>query len=37
MRWIRDEEFIRGSVPKTKFDVRIAAMAALEIEKVISF
>ncbi|NLN21457.1 MAG: precorrin-6Y C5,15-methyltransferase (decarboxylating) subunit CbiT [Syntrophomonadaceae bacterium] len=33
MRWIRDEEFIRGSVPMTKFDVRIAAMAALEIEK----
>jgi len=33
MRWIRDEEFIRGSVPMTKFDVRIAAIAALEIEK----
>ncbi len=33
MRWIRDEEFIRGSVPVTKFDVRIAAIAALEIEK----
>lgn len=33
MRWIRDEEFIRGRIPMTKFDVRIAAIAALEIEK----
>jgi len=33
MRWIRDEAFIRGSLPMTKFDVRVLTMAFLEIEK----
>lgn len=33
MRWISDDDFIRGNVPMTKFDIRIAAIAALEIEK----
>lgn len=33
MRWIRDEQFIRGNIPMTKFEVRIASIAALEIEK----
>lgn len=33
MRWIRDEEFIRGNVPMTKFEIRVAAIAAMEIEE----
>ncbi|OGO78206.1 MAG: precorrin-6Y C5,15-methyltransferase (decarboxylating) subunit CbiT [Clostridiales bacterium GWB2_37_7] len=32
MKWIRDEEFIRGSIPMTKFDARVLIMAILEIE-----
>lgn len=32
MRWIRDNEFIRGNIPMTKFEVRTAAMAAMEIQ-----
>lgn len=31
MKWIRDEEFIRGSIPMSKFDIRVLAMALLEI------
>lgn len=31
MKWIRDEEFIRGSIPMSKFDIRVIAMALLEI------
>lgn len=33
MKWIKDEEFIRGNIPMTKFEVRLASIAALEIEK----
>lgn len=33
MIWIRDEEFVRGNIPMTKFDVRLASIAALEVEK----
>ncbi len=33
MKWIKDEEFIRGSIPMTKFDVRVLIMAMLELEK----
>lgn len=33
MRWIRDEAFLRGSLPMTKFDIRILTIAFLEIEK----
>jgi cobalt-precorrin-6B (C15)-methyltransferase len=33
MKWIRDEEFIRGQVPMTKFDARVLIMAILEIEQ----
>jgi cobalt-precorrin-6B (C15)-methyltransferase len=33
MKWIRDEEFIRGSIPMTKFDARVLIMAILEIER----
>lgn len=33
MKWIRDEEFIRGSIPMTKFDARALIMAILEIEQ----
>lgn len=33
MKWVRDEEFIRDKVPMTKFDVRIAVIAALAIDK----
>ncbi|WP_234121922.1 precorrin-6Y C5,15-methyltransferase (decarboxylating) subunit CbiT [Clostridium hydrogenum] len=31
MKWIKDEEFLRGKVPMTKFEVRTAVMGALEI------
>lgn len=31
MKWIRDEEFIRGNIPMSKFDVRAIALAMLEI------
>lgn len=30
MKWIRDEEFIRGSIPMTKFEARVLIMALLE-------
>lgn len=30
MKWIRDEEFIRGSNPMTKFEARVLIMALLE-------
>jgi cobalt-precorrin-6B (C15)-methyltransferase len=33
MKWIRDEEFIRGGIPMTKFDARALIMATLEIEQ----
>ncbi|QQY78948.1 cobalt-precorrin 7 C15-methyltransferase [Keratinibaculum paraultunense] len=33
MRWIKDNEFIRGKVPMTKFNIRILNMAYLSIEK----
>lgn len=33
MKWIRDEEFIRGNIPMTKFEARILTIAMLEIEK----
>jgi len=32
-RWVSDDEFIRGNIPMTKFEVRIAAIAAMKIEK----
>ena len=31
MKWIRDEEFVRGNIPMSKFDIRVIAMALLEI------
>jgi cobalt-precorrin-6B (C15)-methyltransferase len=33
MRWIKDEEFIRGSIPMTKFEIRLITVGLLEIEK----
>lgn len=33
MKWIRDEEFIRGDIPMTKFNIRILVIAHLAIEK----
>jgi cobalt-precorrin-6B (C15)-methyltransferase len=33
MKWIRDEEFIRGNIPMSKFDIRVIAMALLEISE----
>ncbi|KUO72489.1 MAG: SAM-dependent methyltransferase [Clostridia bacterium BRH_c25] len=33
MKWIRDEEFIRGAVPMSKFDIRVIALALLDIDK----
>jgi len=33
MRWIRDEDFIRGKVPMTKFNMRILTMGYLSIQK----
>lgn len=33
MRWIKDEDFIRGTVPMTKFEVRLATIGFLGIEK----
>ncbi len=33
MRWIKDEAFVRGSLPMTKFDARILAIALLEIKE----
>lgn len=31
MKWIRDEEFIRGGIPMSKFEARVLAMAMLDI------
>ncbi len=33
MRWIRDEDFIRGDIPMTKFNIRILTMAYLSINR----
>jgi cobalt-precorrin-6B (C15)-methyltransferase len=33
MKWIRDEEFIRGTIPMSKFDIRVLALALLNIDK----
>ncbi|WP_420805160.1 precorrin-6Y C5,15-methyltransferase (decarboxylating) subunit CbiT [Gottschalkia acidurici] len=33
LRWIKDEEFIRGNIPMTKFEARIITIGMLEIEK----
>lgn len=33
MRWIKDEDFIRGNIPMTKFEVRIITLGLLEVEK----
>lgn len=32
MKWIRDEAFIRGNIPMTKFEIRVLTMALLDIE-----
>ena len=32
MRWVKDEDFIRGSIPMTKFEVRVVTIGLLEIE-----
>lgn len=32
MIWIDDEEFIRGNIPMTKFNIRVLTMAYLKIE-----
>lgn len=31
MKWLRDEDFIRGSIPMTKFDIRVLTLAMLDI------
>jgi cobalt-precorrin-6B (C15)-methyltransferase len=31
MKWIRDEDFIRGKIPMTKFEVRVLTLAMLDI------
>lgn len=33
MKWIKDEEFIRGNIPMTKFNVRILSIGHLAIEE----
>ncbi len=33
MKWIRDEEFIRGNIPMTKFNIRILTLGYLAIEE----
>lgn len=33
MKWIGDEEFIRGNIPMTKFDIRALTIALLSIEE----
>lgn len=33
MKWIKDEEFIRGSIPMTKFNIRVLTLGYLEIEE----
>ena len=32
MKWLRDEEFIRGKIPMTKFEARVLILAMLDIE-----
>lgn len=32
MKWIKDEEFLRGNTPMTKFNIRILTIGYLEIE-----
>ena len=32
MKWIKDEDFLRGDIPMTKFDIRALTMAYLSIE-----
>ncbi|MBZ9687084.1 precorrin-6Y C5,15-methyltransferase (decarboxylating) subunit CbiT [Clostridium estertheticum] len=31
MKWLRDEDFIRGKIPMTKFEVRVLTLAMLDI------
>ena len=31
MKWLRDEDFIRGKIPMTKFEVRVITIAMLDI------
>ena len=31
MKWLRDEEFIRGKIPMTKFEVRVLTLSMLDI------
>ncbi len=33
MKWIRDDEFIRGNCPMTKFEIRVLTIAMLGIEE----
>ena len=33
MKWIKDEEFIRGNIPMTKFNIRILTLGYLEIKE----
>lgn len=33
MKWIKDEEFIRGNIPMTKFETRILTISLLEIKE----
>lgn len=33
MKWIKDSQFLRGSIPMTKFNMRVLAMAYLDIKK----
>lgn len=33
MKWIRDEDFIRGNIPMTKFNIRALTMGYLGIDK----
>ena len=33
MKWIKDEEFLRGNIPMTKFNIRILSIGYLEIQE----
>ncbi len=37
MKWIKDEEFIRGKVPMTKYDVRVMTCHMLELSEETKF